>query len=255
MRGALERQKLRALEAYVAEGRSKLGPSFGKTPLNDLPLEALVAVEAALLDADHLAAVKLALKTKRLPFTPEDQRVREDGTRPLHERYATGVSEIPLDQYYEPYRAECDFTPDTLRLVRFLITHRRTFKECAETGINDDQQVREFVVRFEDEALLRSLFVFTRRGPYRVGVPGARAQPLVQHPRSFISRPCATSGPGWIPGSPSRPRAIPPSSRPSSRTSARRSSAACTGSTPTALARTCSAWPRRPRPRGRGRTS
>jgi hypothetical protein len=162
LRGALEREKLRALERYVAEGRARLGRAIGRTPLNELPLEDLVAVEAALLDADHLAAVRLALKTKRLPFTPEDAAVRDDATRPLHERYATGVSEIPLDQYYEPYRDECDFTAETIRLVTFLLTHRRTFKARAETGLNDEQQVRDFVTAFEDEARLRMLFVFTR---------------------------------------------------------------------------------------------
>lgn len=162
LRGALEREKLRALERYVTEGRARLGRAIGRTPLNELPLEDLVAVEAAWLDADHLAAVRLALKTKRLPFTPEDQEVRGDATRPLHERYATGVSEIPLDQYYLPYREECDFTPATVRLVHFLLTHRRAFKARAEAGLNDDQHVGDFVRLFDDEASLRMLFVFTR---------------------------------------------------------------------------------------------
>ena len=160
LRGALERQKTRVLEAYVTEGRARLGDT-GSAPHDDLSQGIVVAVEAALLDADHLAGVKLALKTKRLPLTSEDIGVRHDESRPLHERYASGLSGIPLADYYSPYLERCDFTPDTVRVAQFLVAHRRAFKQRAGDGLNDARQVDEFVQLCQDEHLLRSLFVFT----------------------------------------------------------------------------------------------
>ena len=160
LRGALERQKTRVLEGYVTEGRARLGDGI-PTTRNDLTQGIVVAVEAALLDADHLAGVKLALKTKRLPLTPEDQGVRHDHFRPLHERYASGLSGIPLAEYYAPYLGQCDFTPETVRVAEFLVANRRAFKQRAEEGMNDARQVDEFVQLCRDEHLLRSLFVFT----------------------------------------------------------------------------------------------
>ena len=161
LRGALERGKLRTLEHYVSAGRERLAQAVSPTQLTDPGQKVNVAVEAALLDADHLAAVKLALKTKRLPLTPDDQAVRHDPNLPLHERLSTGISEIPLSEYYEPYTAECDFPPDVTRVVEFLVANRRAFKERSEAGLNDPRQVEEFVRLCGDEQQLRSLFVFT----------------------------------------------------------------------------------------------
>jgi hypothetical protein len=158
LRGALERQKTRALEAYVREGRSRLARAFSQPD----PGEGLsVEIESALLDADHLAGVKLALKTKRLPLTPDDEAVRRDESRPLHERFSTGLSGIPLADYYRPFGIECDLSSETIRVAEFLVAHRRAFKERAEAGMNDARQVDEWVRLCRDEHLLRSLFVFT----------------------------------------------------------------------------------------------
>src|SRR5208337_3365023 len=103
MRGVLERQKIRTLEQYVQEGRARMANMVSVSQLSELTQGLSIEVEAALLDADHLAAVKLALKTKRLPLTPQDQALRRDESLPLHERYSTGLSGIPLAHYYEPY--------------------------------------------------------------------------------------------------------------------------------------------------------
>lgn len=160
LRSALEREKLRALETLLRNGQATLAGPGGAAPVDHLhPMFA--AVEAALLDADHLAAVKLALKTKRLPLTPEDQGLREDASRPLHERFSTGFSGIPLDEYYTRCFAGCDFTPETLNVARFLVANRRAFKEHTAAALNDPERVHQFQVLCQDEARLRALFVFT----------------------------------------------------------------------------------------------
>ncbi len=161
LRGALERQKMHVLEQYVIEGTQLLATSVSleKTAAEDD--YAMRAIEAALLDPDHRAAVKLALKTKRLPLTPDDVAARADLTRPLHERHASGFSGISLPDYFTPYESECEFTPATLEIVRFLVANRRTFKEVAEAGVNDDERVLDFAQRCRDEQRLRALFVFT----------------------------------------------------------------------------------------------
>ena len=159
--GTSERQKLRTLEEYVRAGRARLADAVSPTRLTNLAQGVAVEVEAALLEADHLAAIKLALKTKRLPLTVDDLFVREDSSRPLHERLSTGLSGIPLADYYEPYCAECDFPREAIRIVEFLVSNRRAFKERSEAGINDEQQVEDFARLCQDEHLLRSLFVFT----------------------------------------------------------------------------------------------
>lgn len=161
LRGALERQKIRALEAYVRAGQERLANAVSTSAHTD-PAEGVSAeIEAALLDGDHLAAIKLALKTKRLPLTPADVEAREDTARPLHERYSSGLSGVPVAEYYAPYASESDFPPGMLRLVEFLITHRRAFKRQAENGLNDARQVGEFAQLCGEERLLRALFVFT----------------------------------------------------------------------------------------------
>jgi hypothetical protein len=161
LRGALERRKLQALDRYVRKGQGQLANAVLAVPLTDSTQSRLVAVEAALLDADHLAAVKLALKTKRLPLTANDLATRQDETLPLHERYASGFSEIPLSEYYARYVSQCDFSQETMRIVEFLVANRRAFKERSTAGINDARQVEEFARLCQSENRLRSLFVFT----------------------------------------------------------------------------------------------
>ena len=160
LRSALEREKMRALERYVAEGAERLVTAVSPERLTTTE-ENTVAINAALLDSDHLAAVKLALKTKRLPLTRHDQAARDDGSRPLHERYTSGFSGIPLAEYFTPYVTECEFTPETVKVAEFLVANRRTFKEYAEAGRNDAQLVAEFARLCRDEQRLRALFAFT----------------------------------------------------------------------------------------------
>lgn len=160
-RAALEREKMRALEAHLGEGRALLAEAVNPAAPADSGSGLRVPVQVALLDADHLAGVKLALKTKRLPLTPNDLVVRADETLPLHDRFSTGLSDIPLREYYEPYRSECHFPAECVRVAEFLVANRRAFKERSEAGINDVQQVDEFTRLCQDEQLLRSLYVFT----------------------------------------------------------------------------------------------
>lgn len=161
LRGALERQKMRALEHCVAEGAKMLSAAVSPEKLAANRDGATAAIQAALLDADHRAAVKLALKTKRLPLTPDDEAARADQSRPLYERHASGFSGIPLADYFAPYAAECEFAAGTLEIARFLVANRRAFKELAEAGLNDEGLVAEFARRCGDEQRLRALFVFT----------------------------------------------------------------------------------------------
>lgn len=161
LRGALERQKIRALESYLRAGQAKLANAVSTTAQTNPAEGVSVEVEAALLDVDQLAAIKLALKTKRLPLTPDDVAARGDTSRPLHERYSSGLSGIPLSEYYAPYASESEFPSAMLRIVEFLVAHRRAFKERTEAGLNDARQVGEFAQLCGDERLLRALFVFT----------------------------------------------------------------------------------------------
>lgn len=161
LRGALERRKLQTLDQYVREGQMRLANAVAGAPPTATSQSELAGIEAALLDADHLAAVKLALKTKRLPLTANDLATRQEETRPLHERYASGFSEIPLAEYYAPYATQCDFSQETVRIVEFLIANRRAFKERSEAGLNDARQIEEFAQLCQNEPRLRALFVFT----------------------------------------------------------------------------------------------
>lgn len=161
LRGAWMRQKLRALDNCLEYGNARLkSERTGWNPL-DADLREMVANEAILLDEDHLAAVKLALVTKRLPLTPQDEQARHDEALPLHEREASGFSGIPLDVYYEPFVAEAGFTPETARVTKFLLVHRRVLKRAAERGFNDDDAVERLVTECGDEMTMRSLFVFS----------------------------------------------------------------------------------------------
>jgi hypothetical protein len=161
LRGALERRKINLLEHSLRQGRDQLAGAISASRLAYSNPRVSAGIEAALLDPDHLAAVKLALKTKRLPLTADDLAMRADDTLPLHERFSSGFSEISFSDYYQPYAAESDFPQDTLRLVEFLVAHRRAFKERAESGLNDTTQVEEFVRLCGSEDRLRALFVFT----------------------------------------------------------------------------------------------
>ncbi len=161
LRGALEREKMRILERYVHEGRARLAEAVSAAQLMDQTRGVDVAIEAALLDTEHLAAVKLALKTKRLPLTPDDLRIRADEGRPFYERFSTGLSEVPVEKYYAVFVEQCGFSAETARTVEFLVTNRRAFKQRSESGINDAEQVEEFVRLCGSEQRLRALFVFT----------------------------------------------------------------------------------------------
>ncbi len=160
MRGALERRKMRTLEEFVREGRRKLAEAVSPEKLTDVTRRVDVTVEAALLDAHHLAAVKLALKVKRLPVTADDRRLRADETLPLHQRFSSGLSDIPLESYFLPIQTSGGFPEETLRIARALVAGRRAFKNRADTP-NDAGQVQEFVQECGDEQFLRALFVFT----------------------------------------------------------------------------------------------
>ncbi len=161
LRGAWVREKLRALDACLAHGTERLSAARGAWNPLDADLREMVANETVLLDEDHLAAVKLALVTKRLPLTPEDEAARGNQALPLHEREASGFSGIPLDGYYEPFVTEAGFSLETARVARFLVTHRRVLKRAAESGINDDSAVERLVTGCGDEMTMRSLFVFS----------------------------------------------------------------------------------------------
>ena len=161
LRGAWVREKLRALDCCLAHGNEQQATATSSwNPLN-ADLCEMVANASALLDADQLAAVKLALVTKRLPLTPDDEIARNSAALPLHERNASGFSGIPLADYYAPFVSEAGFSPETARIAEFLVTHRRTFKLRAESGMNDRQQVADLVRLCGDEPTLRTLFVFT----------------------------------------------------------------------------------------------
>jgi hypothetical protein len=160
LRGAFAREKLRDLDKLVREGRERIDRAVSATRANDPNRDVDERVEAARLGADELAAVRLALKTKRLPLTPGDVAWRQNQRIPREERFASGFSDIPLADYYEPYAQECEFPPETLRLAQFLVAHRRTFKDLSGTP-NDTQKVREFCALCSDERHLRALYVFT----------------------------------------------------------------------------------------------
>jgi len=161
LRGAWVREKLRALDFCLAQANAELAAArSGWNPLN-ADLREMVANESALLDADQLAAVRLALVTKRLPLTPDDEIARNSPSLPLHERNASGFSGIPLASYYAPFVSEAGFSQETVRIAGFLVTQRRIFKLRAESGINDRQQVADLVGLCGDEGTLRTLFVFT----------------------------------------------------------------------------------------------
>lgn len=164
LRGVLERRKLKVLEGYIAEGRKELAEA--RTPeeiakKTNIADQLSVAIEAAQLDAEAIAAIRLALHTKRLPLTAEDLAVRQDPARELHERFASGLSNVPLAQYYQRYVPLANFKPETIRLTEFLIEHRRALADHTKGRLLDPKEVAEFAALVGNEFRLRALFVFT----------------------------------------------------------------------------------------------
>jgi hypothetical protein len=160
-RGALMREKLRALEALAREGRARLADARSSARPAGEMAPATAAVEAALLEPEHLAAVKLALATKRLPRTREDEEMRADTGRPLHERFSTGFSNLAPADYYRPFVTQAGFTETTAQAAAFLVVNRRVFKDLFAAGPNDAEQVAQLLRLCGDEHRLRALFVFT----------------------------------------------------------------------------------------------
>jgi len=160
-RGTLARRKLEALQRQIEEGATLMDAAVTPDRLIDYDQGLSPTLEASLLDADHLAAVKLALKTKRLPVTEEDLTAMDDPHLPPEERYGSGFSRIPLEDYYAPLRTGGGFPEETIRTTEFLVANRRAFKRLAENGFNDDDKVDSFARHCGDEQRLRALFVFT----------------------------------------------------------------------------------------------
>ncbi|MGE3313413.1 MAG: DUF294 nucleotidyltransferase-like domain-containing protein, partial [Limisphaerales bacterium] len=107
-RSALERRKMKSLEDLVRDGRQQLDQAVTTHQQSALTGDVNPAVAAALLSADHLAGVKLALKTKRLPLTDGDLQTRDDAELSFRERHSSGHSEIPLADYFQRYRDRCE---------------------------------------------------------------------------------------------------------------------------------------------------
>lgn len=161
MRGVLEREKMRALEGFVSTGAEQMKSSVSASSLAYDDEASRVALVASVLDSDHLVAVKLALKTKRLPVTPGDEAARNDVNREWFERFASGLSNIPLADYYTGWDETCGFSQTTLDVTRFLIANRRTLKNFSRIGHNSDAEAEELARICGDEQRLRALFVFT----------------------------------------------------------------------------------------------
>jgi len=162
LRGPLEREKMRVLEGDRREGLRLLAEAREPDKLTDVGYEIRVEIEAARLAPSQLAAVKLALKTKRLPLTPGDIAAREDPRRSLSERFSSGLSGIPLDDYFSLCFDGAGFAEETLDLARFLVENRRAFREIADPGLIDETSVKEILHRCGgDHERLRALYVFT----------------------------------------------------------------------------------------------
>ncbi|MEM0969215.1 MAG: DUF294 nucleotidyltransferase-like domain-containing protein, partial [Verrucomicrobiota bacterium] len=121
LRGAMTHDKIRYFEAVLREGRDTLARQLALTkppslePIDPLP------IEAALLDDDHVAAIKLALKTKRLAYTSDDARRRGHTDHELYERFSSGFSGIPLQEYYRSALEACEFPEEMRQTTEFLI--------------------------------------------------------------------------------------------------------------------------------------
>lgn len=163
LRGPLEREKMRELEAEVREGQRLLAESRVPDKLTDVAYDIRVEVEAARLSRDQLAAVKLALKTKRLPVTSGDLMARNDPSRSLSDRFSSGFSGIPIGDYYRRNFANAGFSPEVLDLARFLVENRRTYRAIADSGLIDRTAVQQLLDHCGgDLERARALYVFTR---------------------------------------------------------------------------------------------
>ncbi|MCZ6673577.1 MAG: DUF294 nucleotidyltransferase-like domain-containing protein [Verrucomicrobia bacterium] len=161
LRGKLQREKLLALDRFLKEGREILKGALSRNTHSPFYEELSIGVEAALLDADHIAAIKLALTTKRLPITDYERSLRDDESVNIYQRFASGLSEISLEDYFKPFVSEARFSESCIEIGTFLIANRRAFKEYALSGLNDAQQAKNFVELCGDENRLRALFIFT----------------------------------------------------------------------------------------------
>lgn len=175
-RGAWVREKLQALDACLLVGWRSLAPGRAGWDPRSPSLPDMLVAEAAMLDSDHLAAVKLALLTKRLPMTDDDVICQADEDLELHERFASGFSGIELQEYFAPFAAEAGFTEKTVSVATFLIANRRAFKRLSTHGRNDERVVGELVSLCGDLQSLRALFVFTCVDR-QVGMPTLDAHP------------------------------------------------------------------------------
>jgi hypothetical protein len=170
LRGPLEREKMRWLEGQWREGvrkcdQARLDAEAKRDAdhgLADVGYAIEHAMEAGLLPEDWLVAIKLAIKTKRLPLTPDDLAARNDPDRPLQERFSSGFSGVALAEYYPLHFGGAGFGERVLELTRFLIEQRRTIREIANSDLIDDVQVSRLVKSCDgDLERLRALFVFT----------------------------------------------------------------------------------------------
>jgi len=161
LRGALLREKLRALERDLKRGYEELEVAIEPNRLKQTEFDFRNEVEAALLDDDHLAAIRLALFTKRLPQTAADVAARANTRLPLHLRFSCGLSGVDLNQYYEDNFLACGFPAETLEIAKFLVVNRRAFKEAAANNLITEEQVAKIVDLCSNESRLRALYVFT----------------------------------------------------------------------------------------------
>jgi hypothetical protein len=163
LRGSLEREKMRELETERREGERIVVEAMDPGRFADTGYDIRVEVETARLSVEQLAAVKLALKTKRLPVTPDDLAARNDPSRSLSDRFSSGFSNIPLDDYYPRALSGAGFPAEVLELARFLVANRRSFREIADSGLIDNLAVKELLDRCGgDPEKARALYVFTR---------------------------------------------------------------------------------------------
>ncbi|HRQ88815.1 MAG TPA: hypothetical protein PLA50_08460 [Bacteroidia bacterium] len=162
LRGPLVREKMRALEADLREGTRLISEAREIDRLTDVAYDVKVEVEAARLSPGELAAVRLALMTKRLPVTGYDEAAREDSDRSLTDRYSSGFSGVPVADYYQRFFSKAGLGGEVLDLARFLVENRRAFGEIATSGFIDRLAEGQLMERCGgDRDRLRALFVFT----------------------------------------------------------------------------------------------